>query len=582
MMQQQQQQNSSEDNNVVNPNRRVTGVNETSKSLTVQVKFNRSLEDEDNFEEENNSSFQQRRPQSNQNRQEQPRGVQQQQQQQHVQPHQSELSASTPSWIPQQQQQQQQQQQNESQWQALPPVQPAQAAQWAQAPPPDPNQQMIIGHWENPPAANEHQQGWAPAPAAATPIDQWGAPQGVADVKDASHWTNMPPPTMYAAPPTHTAPPPPPPSQQFMQIPFQNQAAAAPPQPLVIPMQQPDFMAAQPHLATMHHPHGALTQITHTQHSVPIMATQQFVPSSGSRNIGNGGSSSDPYYGRGYSRPSGGGGGRGSGWRDQSDRNTREVTRIPPRFQKQRPPPTATNSYNSEKAAGSTENKPRAANLPEASGSTPPPGCRRLTIFGTSNVVNNLSESDLAESLNIPVRLIPAMKLEAFNEKIGMVDPELDRLVLIHGLGNDARNIALKTQKNDVEKGVESDSIAHEFADTVIDLVKRIPYVKVLISTLLPRFDNEEQANMSNPNNVRKVMNVEISMKLADNPNVQFINNDTVLEWWKDDVKKMRLFGSDGYHLSAYGFSVMLGHWMKSLKEVVSKLNLTDGKLLSK
>jgi len=101
-------------------------------------------------------------------------------------------------------------------------------------------------------------------------------------------------------------------------------------------------------------------------------------------------------------------------------------------------------------------------------------------------------------------------------------------------------------------------------------------YLKVLISTLLPRFDNEFEANMSNPNNVRKVMNVEISMRLQDKPNIEFINNDTVLEWWKDDVKKMRLFGSDGYHLSAYGFSMMLEHWMHTLKSAVNNLGLKE------
>merc|ERR1712008_473421 len=57
--------------------------------------------------------------------------------------------------------------------------------------------------------------------------------------------------------------------------------------------------------------------------------------------------------------------------------------------------------------------------------------------------------------------------------------------------------------------------------------------------------------------------------------NIEFINNDTVLEWWKDDVKKMRLFRPDGYHLSAYGFSMMLEQWMKTLKSSVAQLGLT-------
>ena len=140
----------------------------------------------------------------------------------------------------------------------------------------------------------------------------------------------------------------------------------------------------------------------------------------------------------------------------------------------------------------------------------------------------------------------------------------------------------MKNSKNDVDKGAESDGLANEFADIVLDLIERIPYIKVLISTLLPRFDNEDQVNMSNPNNVRKVMNVEICMRLQDKPSIEFINNDTVLEWWKDDVKKMRLFRPDGYHLSAYGFSMMLEQWMKTLKSSATQLGLlsdNDGKL---
>ena len=57
-------------------------------------------------------------------------------------------------------------------------------------------------------------------------------------------------------------------------------------------------------------------------------------------------------------------------------------------------------------------------------------------------------------------------------------------------------------------------------------------------------------------------MNVDISTRFNDNQSVILINNDLVLEWWKDDIKKMRLFCTDGHSLTPYGFSVMLDHWM--------------------
>jgi hypothetical protein len=45
-------------------------------------------------------------------------------------------------------------------------------------------------------------------------------------------------------------------------------------------------------------------------------------------------------------------------------------------------------------------------------------------------------------------------------------------------------------------------------------------------------------------------MNVELTSRLAEIKNVIFLNNDPVLEWMKDDVKKHRLFSTDGERVS--------------------------------
>ena len=58
-----------------------------------------------------------------------------------------------------------------------------------------------------------------------------------------------------------------------------------------------------------------------------------------------------------------------------------------------------------------------------------------LLIYGTSNVVNNLDTGKLSAEIKLPVRLIPAMKLETFEKCVSDVDPARDWLVLIHGLG---------------------------------------------------------------------------------------------------------------------------------------------------
>ena len=101
--------------------------------------------------------------------------------------------------------------------------------------------------------------------------------------------------------------------------------------------------------------------------------------------------------------------------------------------------------------------------LPRAETTTAPPTARRLSIFGTSNAINNLTEADLARDLGIPVRLIPAANCSAFREKISLIDPALDRFILVHGLCNDARTIALQATKTDLEKGAESDQVVINF-----------------------------------------------------------------------------------------------------------------------
>ena len=97
--------------------------------------------------------------------------------------------------------------------------------------------------------------------------------------------------------------------------------------------------------------------------------------------------------------------------------------------------------------------------LPRTESRVAPPTARRFTIFGTSNIMNNLSESDLSKDLGVPVRVIPAANCTTLREKIGQIDPALDRFVLMHGLCNDARSIALQAAKTDLEKGAESDQV---------------------------------------------------------------------------------------------------------------------------
>lgn len=108
-----------------------------------------------------------------------------------------------------------------------------------------------------------------------------------------------------------------------------------------------------------------------------------------------------------------------------SEKNT-QSSKLPPRFNKNKDfsfkPPSMI-----EMQSGSLKK-----------GSIPPPPTNKgsgLLVFGTSNVVNHLDTDTMATKLRLPVRLVPAMKLETFEEKVKEVNPSRDWLVLIHGLG---------------------------------------------------------------------------------------------------------------------------------------------------
>lgn len=207
----------------------------------------------------------------------------------------------------------------------------------------------------------------------------------------------------------------------------------------------------------------------------------------------------------------------------------------------------------------------------------PPPSSKGkgqgLIVFGTSNVINNLEDSQLSRTIGIPVRSVGAMKLEAFHEKIGLLNPSHDWLVLIHGLGNDARSIALK-HKSDQDKALDADNTANEFCDLVEKhVLGAAPHICVLVSMLLPRSDFSERPGMGNPNNVRKVMNVQITSRLYDNPRVTLISTDSVL----DGGGKEDLIQGDGYHLTPMGFKALLDSWVVHIIKRIQESGVDTG-----
>jgi len=196
-----------------------------------------------------------------------------------------------------------------------------------------------------------------------------------------------------------------------------------------------------------------------------------------------------------------------------------------------------------------------------------------LIIFGNPNVVSHIDETLVSNELNVPVKVISTDTLGTFQEKSILLNPSRDWLVLLHGLGNDARNIAVK-RMSDSDKATEADELANRYCDIIEGkILGAASHICVFVSMLLPRFDFQEKSAMANPNNVRKVINVQITQRLYENPRVSLINSDKILDWGEDIEKLNTLFQGDGHQLSKSGFTLIRNNWMEQIKKKMKESN---------
>ena len=212
----------------------------------------------------------------------------------------------------------------------------------------------------------------------------------------------------------------------------------------------------------------------------------------------------------------------------------------------------------------------QSGSLKKGSVSLPPPGKGNgLLIIGSEPV----DEDSLSGQISVPVKYVPCSKLDQFAEKASLLNPSRDWLVLIHGLGPDARAIA-ETKKTDVEKANDADDIANIFCDIIeTKILTSASHIYVLVQMLLPRIDLQEANGMGNPNNVRKVINVQITARLYENPRVGLINSDKILDWGDDNVKLNKLMSSDGFSLTEVSSRLVLNNWSDHIRKRMSDVN---------
>ena len=110
-------------------------------------------------------------------------------------------------------------------------------------------------------------------------------------------------------------------------------------------------------------------------------------------------------------------------------------------------------------------------------------------------------------------------------------------------------------EMSDCEKAKKASEIVNDFAQDIIALPSSI---KILVSMLLFRFDNEKKIGMSNPENLRQFMNVKLQLALEGKSNVNLVNHDKIFN-------NNKQFYEDKIHLSKDGFHKMFENWSKYL-----------------
>ena len=151
-------------------------------------------------------------------------------------------------------------------------------------------------------------------------------------------------------------------------------------------------------------------------------------------------------------------------------------------------------------------------------------------------------------------RYFTAYTLKMFKNFIPFIDANVDKILILHMLGNECRDIANDVEMSDFEKQKNASEIVNEFSQEIIALPSSI---KILVSMLLFRFDNEKKIGMSNPENLRQFMNAKLQLALAGKSNVKLVNHDNIF-----NNKK---FYEDKIHLSKDGFHKMFENWSKYL-----------------
>ena len=195
----------------------------------------------------------------------------------------------------------------------------------------------------------------------------------------------------------------------------------------------------------------------------------------------------------------------------------------------------------------------------------------KISCFGDSNLKRHqdlLHHGILSESMFILTYRFDEL-IESLLE-IGQSGCEIgeEDFVIIHVMTNDVKYICHdQSWKSDSEKKDDLISLAHNFVNNIKQLiVEEYPDLKIIISTILPRFDGKDLLEIfSNGKKMilkgNEIINDELSKLLLEVENVILVKNN--------DFKRKHFF-DDKFHLLKHSFEIMYKNWRTAIDDILT------------
>ena len=180
----------------------------------------------------------------------------------------------------------------------------------------------------------------------------------------------------------------------------------------------------------------------------------------------------------------------------------------------------------------------------------------KIICFGDSNVKRHRDLLENGILSKNETTFVLTYTIDSLKENLFCITGEED-YIIIHILTNDIKYIcynqpwkSVSERKNDLKY------LAYNFNIMIRKLIAKYPTMKVIISMILPRFDEKDLLEMGSRGN--EIINDEISKLLLEVKNVILIKNSEMEE---------TDFVEDKIHLSKSGFEKMCMKWRAAISE---------------